>query len=1092
MWYFLILCSIILSFDNCWARTIYKIHTTGKCETPYSPILEASVCETQSEAVGWTDTSVRATPITFSSYLPQGCVLKTQTNDLRLYTVANNNECSSAYKCICKITAPDCTIGINNEICLCTSSICTPSSGLVCTSTGVCEHAPSCTIGNNNDVCQCGLKDCTPSTGLSCTGSLCEHAEICPNRIGTVANINTCQCGNIDCSPMSGEYCHSESSTCRTPCPGGTYVNHLLGCSPCNEKGFFCPAGATTSSSSFKCPAGRFGPVIGISSGDECHYCSAGRYSTVAGIISNDQCDGRCPAGRYSTEVGVSSSEDCKGRCSAGKFSSHVGLASDADCAGRCSAGKFSSYTGITSNDQCFECSSGRYSDKTGITSNVECTGRCPAGKYSEQVGLVAATECKVCNVNKYQNEIGMSSCKGCPNNKIIIDTSRASSHDDVSDCVEAISVCLASEFIENNRCKPCDISFFCDGTSKIICPPGNYCPGTGRVVTCPVGRYGSHTGEKSLESACLKCSEGTYQNVIGQTYCSKGCPRGKYGQVTGASSELEGCLYCPVGHMCGSMAMNRAHSCPIGSYQDRNGSEICIFCPFDSYSDTPASKQCIQCGKDIDGNALHTSGMGSNSRAQCEILEKTCQLNQRPLASGKCEDCPIGFRGNDEGTRCIHCQLGYYQPFAASKSCFVCNTTRCQQMLGSGDLSDIEPFPVHQWRNKTIFNSVIDPFPVGIVIIYSSLIGIVILIIGSHRFCPYCFKNLDFVFSGDHVIEDTHARRILNTRLGASFTLTIPLFVTMISVFVFTTDNTLTQNGLVPIATTEIPTKPGLYQNIYIKYQTESASVIPHCSNIMVHTSDINCTKTYVKTGNYICTIALNCSVNPPFGGNNDILFVLPDSFQRAQCSVVPSVWNGTQYNITSAVISNDILAGTMKNPSTIDFDVVRSKMHHHIHENISYGLQMTTRDISFVTNNEGTAFGTHVVAIRFFSTETLFIREIMSKLDVITQIGTVLTLTISLLSVLRLVKLGAEKTIDKLYTTLYSAPPSDILQRIHILEEVLVPDDIEEVPDDIEEAPDIEEVSITQITMTDDVTGRQYIYNTITRQSAWVEESL
>ena len=1071
------------------ARTIYKIHTTGKCESPYSPILETSVCETQSEYVGWTDTS--ATPVTFSSYLPQGCVLKTQTNDLRLYTVANSNECSPAYKCICEITAPDCTIGINNEICLCTSSICTPSNGLVCTNTGTCEHAPSCNIGNNNDVCYCGLQDCTPSSGLSCIGSTCSHAEICPNRIGTVANINTCQCGNIDCSTISGEYCHSESSTCRAPCPGGTFVNHLLECSPCNEPGFYCPAGATTSSMSFKCPAGRFGPSFGISSSAECHNCSAGRYSTIAGITSNDQCNGRCPAGRYSSEVGVSSSEDCKGRCSAGKFSGLVGLSSDAECTGRCSAGKFSSYTGITSNDQCFECSSGRYSERMGITSNAECIGRCPTGKYSEQVGLNSAEECKVCNVNKYQNEIGMSSCKGCPNNKIIVDTSRASSHDNVSDCVEASSVCLAAEFIENNRCKPCEASYFCDGTSKIICPPGNYCPGIGQAVPCPIGRYGSRTGETSLETACLECNEGTYQNVIGQTYCTRGCPRGKYGQVTGASSELEGCIYCPIGHMCGSRAMNRAYSCPIGSYQNKNGSEICIFCPLDSYSDTPASHQCIQCGNDKDGNALHTPGLGSNSKAQCEILEKTCPMNQRPLASGKCEDCPIGFHGNDKGTRCIPCQKGYYQPVAGSSSCLVCNAPRCQQMLGGGDLSNAEPVPVHQWYNKTMSINDTDPFPVGIFIIYSSLIGIIALIIGSHRFCPDCFKNLDLIFSGDHVIEDTHARRILNTRLGASFTLTIPLFIAIIAVFVFTTDNTLTQNGLVPIATTEIPHTQGLYQNIDIRYQTESATEISQCSDIIVHTSDINCTHTYVKSGKYICVVTLNCLVNPPFGGNNDILFILPDSFQRAQCSVVPSMWNGTQYNITSSIISNNIIAGTMKNPSTLDFDVIRSKMHHHIQRNINYGLQMTMRDISLVTNNEGTAFGTHVVAIRFFSTETLFIREIMSKLDVITQIGTVLTLTISVLSVLRVVKLGVEKMIDQLYTTLSSVPPSDIVQRIRILEEQPT-GEMKRIETKRTDPEDIDEVSIDEIILTDEVTGKSYIYNTITRQSVWVEESL
>ena len=1073
-------------FATCQARTIYKVRTMGLCTAPYFPILDRTICQTQALAVGWSST---VSMVSFSSYLPSGCVLKSSTDELRLYTGAGSNHCSDDYQCLCEITAPDCKVGINENDCICSQSLCTSTSGFDCTASGTCEHAPVCLEGDNDAVCNCGLVDCTPDTGLKCTAGVCSHAEICPNRIGTEINSNTCLCGSVDCSPVSGVYCHSESSACRKPCPGGTFVNHLLECTDCTTHGFYCPAGATISPTTFKCPAGRFGHRGGLTTATECSACSAGRYSIIDGITSNEHCTGRCPAGRWSSETGLSLAVDCAGQCGAGKFSSRTGLVSEAECSGRCGAGKFSSSTGLVSNDQCTDCSAGRYSSGLGLKTDADCTGRCSVGKYSEQTGLISDNECKVCNVNKYQNEKGRTSCKGCPDNKVIADTFTASKHDTVADCTETISVCTASEFVENNQCKSCEATFFCDGTSKLKCPPGNYCPGDGPAYQCPVGRYGSGTGQITLEDACSKCHEGTYQNVVGQTYCARGCPRGKFGQTKGAVSEKEGCILCPIGHMCGSTSMNRPYVCPLGSYQSLIGSEDCIFCPIDTYSDKSAATVCTSCGKNKEGEILRTSGLGANSPAQCEILEKTCPTNQRPLLSGQCEDCSIGFFGNGKGTRCILCPVGFYQPSTGSSDCLTCSTKRCAALLGVGDLSLTETMPVWQGRNRTSYVTENNPFPVGIVIVYSSLLGLIVLIICGHRLCPHCFKHGDLMFSGDHVIEDTHARRILSTRLGAAFTLIIPLIVAMIAVFVFTSDNTLTQNGLVPIATTDIPHTPGLYQNISITYTTESASIISNCSSIVVQAPGLDCNTNYFKTSQYTCAIELECSVNPPFGGTHEVLFILPDHFQRARCSLLPSMWNGTQFNITSAIVSDRMMTGTLDNPTTVDFDAVRSKMHNHFFNNISYGLQMTPRATNIIADDMGTKSGRHYVVLRFFSTETLFIREILPKLDIITQIGTVLTLTISALSGLRVAKLGIAILIDTLYIKIFTIPPNDITQRLMILEEREGPA-VTVVPPDVEQITTEQETIIT--ILTDEVTGKQYTYNSQTRESTWVEESL
>ena len=134
-------------------------------------------------------------------------------------------------------------------------------------------------------------------------------------------------------------------------------------------------------------------------------------------------------------------------------------------------------------------------------------------------------------------------------------------------------------------------------------------------------------------------------------------------------------------------------------------------------------------------------------------------------------------------------------------------------------------------------------------------------------------------------------------------------------------------------------------------------------------------------------------------------------------------------------------------------------------------------------MTTEIGTEYGTHVTTLRFFSTETLFVRESKSKLGLITQIGTVLTLTLSAISGLRVAKLGIEKCIDKCYTKMFRIVPEDIHRRVTILEER---NHIENERGQRHETnkKKTDEVEIH----TDEVTGRKYTYNPVTRKSVWL----
>jgi len=194
--------------------------------------------------------------------------------------------------------------------------------------------------------------------------------------------------------------------------------------------------------------------------------------------------------------------------------------------------------------------------------------------------------------------------------------------------------------------------------------------------------------------------------------------------------------------------------------------------------------------------------------------------------------------------------------------------------------------------------------------------------------------------------------------------------------------------------------------------------------------------------------------------------------------------MWNNTQYNITSAILSQKIISGTNQMPSVISYDIIRSKTQSHTYKNTSYGLQMTLRSINLITDEGGTANGVHTVAIQLHSTENLFVRETLEKLGIVTQIGTVLTLTISALSGLRMVKLGMEHGIDNMITKCCKTTPEDIANRMVIMEERTNDNQM------LTRNP-LNNRAKKQIIL-DPVSGKKYIYDPVTKESKWLEEHL
>lgn len=1058
---------LLLIASTC-AETIYTVRTGGTCETPSLPITDKTLCETQATVQHWPD---KVTVVSSSKNLPQGCVFRTQTQDVRLYAADTTTECSNELQCLCQTNAPLCQIGTNRQSCICQSVLCTSSTGLVCSNDATCTHAPTCSDGSNENVCKCGATDCTPLSGLVCTDNTCVHAETCPNADGSVPFADLCQCGAIDCPTTQGRFCHQQQNTCIHGCSSGKWVNNLV-CTPCTTPGYYCPSGGTLAETQYPCPAGRFSLVSGIGDVSQCQKCAPGLYSSEEARAL--PCTDSCSQGRYSSETALVSNEKCLGRCAAGRYSSELGRTSE--CNSVCPAGRYSNEEGLTTVDDCNQCSKGRYSAETGQT--TDCRFQCPLGSFSDNVGIVSITQCKICSANKYQDEQGMTQCKGCPNERTIKDTTTTSKHDSIDDCVEDVPDCLATQYILNNKCQSCQPSFECDGTTMTDCKPGYFCTGDGLAQPCPTGKYGEDSSQVS-EKGCKLCNEGSYQNVVGQTWCSRGCPRGYFGNVPGASSLTDACQKCPFGHMCPALFMNRPVQCPIGHYQSHTAAEVCDICPVNTYANKMATTSCTDCGKNKDGEPLKTSGMGANNFAQCALQPMACRPGRFPNTNNICATCRPGLFGNAKGTTCHLCPTGFYQPLYGQTNCSKCTSIRCKKLPGCAENSDTPPQVWSTNATTQYLDAQQDSAQTFAIIIYTALLGTIVLIVMTHRLCPQCFRHADIMFSGDHVIEDTHAKRVINTRLGAAMTLALPFVVAGISVFVFTSNNTIQQTGLVPLV------HQGQYnfQNIDIEFKTEAATSNPNCTLISVNTV-LDCTHTSMLEHDFVCAVTIVCNILSPFVATNIVSITVPNTMHRSIVSIVPSEWNYTQINVSQVLNPSEGLGGS----SIVNVGVFRSLFSEHFVEH--YGLQIVPHKVILEETSE--AIHNHQIDVQFNVDENMFVHTVSTKLGIITRLGTVLTLTISALSILRVSKLCLGSAIDKCFTKMYQTPPNDVKTRNTILMEMKEMEMRETIPTDLQICNNIllQEENREPVVYTDTESGCKYMHNPLTRKSVWVTE--
>ena len=887
---------------------------------------------------------------------------------------------------------------------------------------------------------------------------ICEYTA---NSCTVGINTNDCICGDNVCQSENGLRCTDGICTHADVCQNGTNDVCKCGLVDCT-------------------------PLSGlVCSENICKH--APDCTNKHGLIANiDMC--KCGSMDCASEYCVAVSNTCRRSCPGGKFITNQHICEPWDIAG------YYCPPGATQSKTFFPCPRGTYSPTIGISLESECL-KCTSGRYSDNTGGSSIEDCRVCSANMYQDLEGQTNCKGCPNEMVIHDTMDALKHNSLDDCQTNIPTCLAAEYLQNNSCTLCENGFDCDGLGKIICPSGHYCQ-EGIAIECPSGRYGESTGQKHAQTACIDCSPGTFQTVSGETYCARSCPLGTYGNVSGGVSEIEACVQCPTGHMCGTMAMQQPVRCPMGTFQDNKLAHSCKPCPIGTYGDTIAAVECKICGKDENGVFKKTTGIGSNNIAQCVLVELSCPNAQRPTEDAVCEQCSPGFYANGLGTRCMLCPPGTKQPMMGAFSCELC--TACN-MIGHANTKYI-PFNENNTIQLIKESEVSTTYDILNIIIYASVVGVICVIIVSHRLCPVCLKELDLFFSGDHTIEDTHALRILNTRLGAALTLSIPFIIVAVVVFVFTDDNTTFQSSLVPEGTVEIQDGFG---NVYFQYKAWFANGISNCDKIQVRNNSY-CTFS-TKTLENACLTNITCSIGQNFAGKYNIDIKMPDNQQWATLTAYPDMWMREIVKTTQKIVPTTILAGTSTKPTTLSFSLTKCKYMSKVDNINKYGIKMNRRNYKKQESTIGTLLGMHVVRIELIPAENIYLYRVDVKLSLLTQLSTVLTFFISILSSLHTVKTCLEKTIDGCYVKCCANVPKDIKRRINILEE-RTSEDIPNSTRHIEPPrhrrhtrPDEEGIEIIRdhenpITPkqdnihVDDATGQKYSYNHVTKTSKWI----
>jgi hypothetical protein len=574
----------------------------------------------------------------------------------------------------------------------------------------------------------------------------------------------------------------------------------------------------------------------------------------------------------------------------------------------------------------------------------------------------------------------------------------------------------------------PCDAGFFSTSgegqTAPSVCnnnkcEAGRYSTATGltsnnECTPCETGRY---SNIKGLATLCTICKDGDYQDQSGQTTCLQ-CSKGTYlkdtvsGRASTQHDTIDRCLPCKTSH-----------------FQDQLGKDTCKSCDKvqSGYITTASEDLANHDGEEDCIPPPTTSDGGFN-----------CVAGQRKLITQKvCEDCPQGYKGDENGESCILCPVGFYQDQKAQQTCKACTTSEMCALspgatsdaattkpegltlrvptsnddsandFGAADTTDTSSDATTTTTTDTSnidkgFSSFADQTGVQperlATYILCAFLGLLVILL--HRKCPDKIKSLD-LFSDKHVVEDSHALRNLETKLGAGFTLALIFVVGAIVLFITDpANNFIKSSGLKPGTLDLLPNSTSSYQHVLISTTMFAARTDAKCTEIQFDTpgeglkvvGDSTPTETIFDGVGIECKFFFNCTVSPTIRGTKDFVVTLPEFFQWMEWKVESSFWSpdlkesrfGSILATNSTVDKGKILAGTTDDPTTLTFGAIRSSHFDEFKDIQKFALQLFWRGTEKTLKMTTGAARKHMVAFRFQVEENVYVSKLLKKLNV------------------------------------------------------------------------------------------------------------
>ena len=236
----------------------------------------------------------------------------------------------------------------------------------------------------------------------------------------------------------------------------------------------------------------------------------------------------------------------------------------------------------------------------------------------------------------------------------------------------------------------------------ELKCPLGQ----GGIFPNCTRCSPGTYRGDL-LDTSCLSCRAGRYQEAAGAANCTGACPVGTFSSLIGLSSVAQ-CQQCVAGTFAGVAGSLACAPCPEGSYEETAGRWVLALCDFFRPSErvsknsslspslppslppslSPHSSACKTCPT---RNFANAKGL-----AQCKVCQPGTMFDSALLISATanpCASCPAGrYRDNNRteseiDNKCTECGLGKASA-GGSSACTECAAGKTGPGVGTSDRS--------------------------------------------------------------------------------------------------------------------------------------------------------------------------------------------------------------------------------------------------------------------------------------------------------------------------------------------------------------------------------------------------------------------